>query len=63
MTIALDSSDGRTTIEIAVFSSMTLANMAKQIVEKPMPREPLITADSTRAKITKMKIGSDTKPF
>jgi hypothetical protein len=28
-----------------------------------MPREPLITADSTRAKITKMKIGSDTKPF
>ena len=44
---------------MAVFSSRTLARMAKQIVEKPKPSDPLINAERLRAKITNMKTDSD----
>ena len=48
---------------MAVFNSSTLARMAKQIVEKPSPSEPLIKAEILRAKITNKKTDSDKAKF
>ena len=54
MTIRLDKREGKTTIEIAVLSSITFAKIAKQIVEKPRPKEPFIKAEKLRASRTKI---------
>lgn len=47
-------------MEIAVFSSMALASIAKHIVENPIPKEPLIKAEVISANSTKTNKGSDT---
>ena len=58
MTIILDINDGKITIEMAVLRSMTLTKMAKQIVEKPKPKEPLINAEKISAKRMNSEVGS-----